>query len=88
MSRISRRMRLWFTAWPSFCKCHVICRTAQNGVSRNCLSINEVKLHRRLALRRVENDDREIDSRRHCAPTDKLGWFLSIIPRLISRSRV
>ena len=23
----SRRMRFSFTAWPSFCRCHVICRT-------------------------------------------------------------
>ena len=36
---------------------------------------------------RVENDDREIDSRRHCAPTDSLGCERSIIPRLTCRSR-
>ncbi len=87
MSRISRRMRFWFTGWPPFCRCQVICRTPWSGVSGNGRTIG----CRSAGLTSVspcgvqQYDDREIGSIRHCAPIDCMGWSRSIIVRLTCR---
>ena len=54
---------------------------------RNCLSITTMR-SRFMAVSPLcssENDDRAIDGRRHCARTDRLGWFLWIMSRLTCR---
>ena len=77
-----------FLEQHSFCRCPVICRTRKTASPETvCRSETSDQVSLGFAQRSVVKLEREIESRRHCIPTDSLGLVRSIMSRLISRPK-